>query len=284
MSQRVALVTGGTSGVGRSLVPVLVEQGFHVHFIGRNASRGNALAEELNAASPGEPVCTFVQLDLSELRGVQDFALRFAAETPRLHLLLNVAGVLLPSRQVTSEGLEKTLAIGYLSAFLLCRTLAPSLAAAAAETGSARIANVAGSPAQVTKPQLDFDDLGLSKGYSGVRAAIRTVHAKTVLTAILAERLRPRSVDVNSFHPGLVRGSLGRDLPGPLSLLFRLGSPLLARTSKSGVHVSTDPSLKGTTGQIFVGTRPRPLSFDAAYQDRLWDTTTAMVDRVLGGS
>jgi len=284
MGGRVALVTGGTSGVGRSLVPVLVEQGFHVHFIGRDPTRGHGLADELNAASPSEPVCTFVQLDLSELRGVRDFAERFATEAPRLDLLLNVAGVLLPSRQVTSEGFEKTLAIGYLSAFVLCRALAPALAAAAAASGSARIANVAGSPSQVTKPQLDFDDLGLAEGYSGVRAAVRTVHAKTVLTAILAEQLRSKAVDVNAFHPGMVRGSLGRNLPMPLNMLFRLGAPLMARTSKSGIHVSTEPSLQGTTGQLFVGTRPRPLSFDAAYQDRLWSCTTALVDDVLGAS
>ena len=70
----------------------------------------------------------------------------------------------------------------------------------------------------------------------------------------------------------------------PLNKLFRLGAPLMARTSKSGIHVSTEPSLQGTTGQLFVGTRPRPLSFDAAYQDRLWSCTTALVDDVLGAS
>ena len=83
-------MTGGTSGVGRSLLPKLAQAGFGVHFIGRDATRGHAIEAELNAAH-GD-VAHFVRLDLSDLGAVRDFARGFRHRVPELHLLANIAG------------------------------------------------------------------------------------------------------------------------------------------------------------------------------------------------
>lgn len=271
MAPKTALVTGGTAGVGLSVVRALVRSGAFVHFIGTRAEVGERLEQTLNGAGP--PVCRFVPLDLSRLGEVEAFARRFAAEVPALDVLANVAGVVLPTRQVTAEGFEKTLAIGYLAPFVLCRALTPALARAP----RARIVNVSGSPGLLLKRRLDLTDFPTQKSHSGVRAALDTVHAKTVMTQTLAERLAGQSIDVNAFHPGAVRSDLGRSAPFPLSLLFALGRPFLPETSKTGDLVATAESLSGTTGQFFVGGRPRPLTFEAEYRERLWAATEAML-------
>lgn len=274
MSKKIALVTGGTSGVGLSILPELVKDGFFVHFVGTNEARGRAVEEELNGAD--DPVVSFVRLDLSDLPAVRAFAEGFREEVPVLDLLLNVAGVMLPERQVTPEGFEKTFAIGYLASFLLCRELTPSLAAAE----HARIVNVAGVSKFVLTPRLDFEDLHFEKGYSGMPVAITTVHAKTVLTELLAERLRGEGIDVNSFHPGAVKGDLGRNMVFPMKHLFALANMFMSARSKSGIYVSTADELTGLTGQFFVGRKPTPLQFEPAYKQELWERTERMLDQV----
>lgn len=275
MAHKSALVTGGTSGVGLSIVRELARSGVHVHFIGTNPERGKRIERELNGAR--SPVCKFIQLDLSRLRGVRDFAHRFRSEVPELNLLLNVAGVMLPKRQETSEGIEKTLAINHLSAFLLSRELTPPLT----KGSHARIINVSGAPAQVLKPRFDFEDIRFDKKYSGIRAAIDSIHAKTALTQSLAEKLRSRGIDVNAFHPGLVKSELGRHMPFPMSLVFAIASIFMSKASESGIYVSQSPNVEGVTGQLFVKKRARPLNFEHGYRERLWGVTEDLIARAI---
>lgn len=271
MSRRIALVTGGTAGVGLSIVRALVRSGAFVHFIGTRAAVGAQVEQALNGG--GEAVCRFVPLDLSRLAEVEAFAQRFAAEVPALDVLANVAGVVLPTWQQTNEGHEKTLAVGYLAPFVLCRALTPALARAP----KARIVNVSGSPGLILKRRLEVADFPSKRGYNGLRAALDTVHAKTVMTQTLSERLAGRHIDVNAFHPGAVRSDLGRSAPFPMNLLFALARPFLSETSKTGDLVATAEALTGVTGQLFVNMRPRPLTFEAEYREGLWAATEAML-------
>ena len=275
MDKRIALVTGGTSGVGLSLVRALVERDSHVHFIGTSSDKGRAIESELNG-SAGR-VCDFIQLDLSDLGAVRAFARRFRDEVQRLDVLLNVAGLMLPRRQVTPEGFEKTFAIGYLSAVLLAMELVPALARAS----GARILNVAGSPRHVLAPsRLDLSDLAFEKDYGWIRAATGTIHAKVVATEILAERLRGRGIDVNAFHPGVVKGQLFRNMPPLKRALFSMAHLFMTSESKTGIYVSTAEEIRGITGQLFVGERPRALRFEPEHKTALWEQTERMLARV----
>ncbi|MCO4760918.1 MAG: SDR family NAD(P)-dependent oxidoreductase [Myxococcales bacterium] len=272
MTTPIALVTGGTSGVGRSIVRALVDRGMHVHFIGTNAERGTTQAADLNASGPGSS--TFIPCDLSDLPAVRTFARQFRDDVPALSLLLNVAGVVLPKRQVTPEGIEKTFAVGYLSAMILISELSPALAQAT----TPRILNVSGSPGIVLSPdRLNFEDLMAQTNYNAVRAAMNTVHAKTVATEIWADKLKDQGIDVNAFHPGAVKGQLGRSMPWPLRTLFSVGNLFLSPETISGIHVSTAPELQGITGHYFIGKTSRALSFDPAYKKALWTETERLL-------
>ncbi len=275
MKRKIALVTGGTAGIGLSLVKELVENGFYVHFIGRNNEKGKAIEAELNSIK-GE-VCKFVKLDLSNLKSTVEFANKFKTEVPHLNILLNVAGVMLPERQETSEGVEKTFAIDYLSAFILCRELEPLIEK---ETHS-RIINVSGMPSQVLKPNLNFADLYSTSNYKGMGVAVLAVHAKTVLTEILAEKLSGKHIDVNAFHPGAVKSDLGRNLTFPMNLLLKIIWPFMSSKSVSGNYASLSDKLNGVTGQLIVKEKAFPLNFDQAYKDQLWNETEKIIEKVL---
>ena len=129
---------------------------------------------------------------------------------------------------MTPEGFEKTFAIGYLSAILLCTELAPALA----KGEQARIVNVAGVPAMVLKAdRLDLSDLNFEKNYSGMRVAIDTIHAKTVASEILAEKFADQGICVNSFHPGAVKGDVFRNMSSLKKSLFSFMNLFMATTS-----------------------------------------------------
>ncbi len=258
MRRKIALVTGGTSGIGLSMVKDLVENNFYVHFIGTNNEKGKAVEAELN--NTNSEVSKFVKLDLSNLKDTLEFANKFKSEVPQLNILLNVAGVMLPDRQETSEGLEKTFAIDYLSAFILCRELEPLLE----KEEHSRILNVSGVPSQVLKQGLNFVDLNFTKNYKGMGTAILAVHAKTVLTEILAEKLKHKKIDVNAFHPGSVKSDLGRNMKFPMSLLFKMIAPMMSSKSKTGIYASLSDTLNGVTGQLIVKKKAVPLNFDQA--------------------
>lgn len=259
-----AIVTGGTSGVGLSIVRALARDNWDVHFIGRNAERGQAIVQEIEQGGKGKAI--FIQQDLSRTGEVKVLANRLLKDLDRLDLLANVAGVVLPKRKETADGIEMTFAVNYLSAFIFSTTLAPLLESSA----PSRIANVAGSPSQIMKTRLNFDDLYLEKKYSAIRAAFGAIHAKTVLTSILAEKYAERGIDVNSFHPGLVRSGLGRDFPFPLNILFKIGQPLISKDSKTGIYVCTSPEVKGQSGLLFEKKKGLELDFGQDYQGHLW--------------
>lgn len=269
-----ALITGGTSGVGLSIVKALAERNYNVTFIGSNLAKGKAVETELTSTSPLKH--QFVQLDLGELDAVKAFTTQFIKDNKALDLLVNVAGIMSPKQQLTTTGQDKTFAIGYLSAFLLSTELVPLL-----EKGNhPRIVNVSGQPSHVLKPVLDFDNLDFKNNYSGFKTAITTVHAKTVLTQILAEKLIDKHIDVNSFNPGFVRSDLSRNMPKVLQLLAKLAKPFMAKTSKTGIFVCLDDSITNVSGKLFVNKKPMTLCFDFEYREKLWEISKSTINSI----
>lgn len=263
MENKTALITGGTSGVGLSLVRELAKSNYDVFFIGTNKEKGKEIELALNAKNTTKS--TFIPLDLSNLKSVKKFAEDFKNKTQKLDLLGNVAGVFLLKQEITNENLDKTFAIGYLSAFILSTVLEPILENAE----NARIVNVAGDAEHVLKPSLDFNNLNFTNNFSGFKTTIATVHAKTVLTEYLAKKYQSKNITVNSFHPGLVRGNMGRSLPFPLKVLFKIAKPFMSETSKNGIYVCLSEKLNNVNGKLIIDKKIREIDFEESYIDSL---------------
>lgn len=218
----------------------------------------------------------FVQLDLSSLRDTKKFTTDFISKNAKLDLLVNTAGIFSPNRIVTSEGFEKTFAVGYLSAYLLSTQLAGILEKA--EYG--RIANVAGIKSMIMKRKLDFDDLSFSKNYSMINTAATTIHAKTVLTEILAEKYANQGIDVNSFHPGAVKSDLAKKLEGWKRMLFSIPLLFMGKESTNGIFVSSSPTLNKVTGKYFIKKEPIELNFGKEYKQKLQEQTEQLLAKI----
>jgi NAD(P)-dependent dehydrogenase (short-subunit alcohol dehydrogenase family) len=188
---KVILVTGATDGLGRALAAELARDGATVLVHGRDARR---IAD--TAASIGSGNVRTYQADLSSLAQVRALADAVTAAEPRLDVLVNNAGIGsdVPgggARQVSADGYELRFAVNYLAGFALTERLLPLLESSA----PSRIVNVSSLGQQA----IDFSDVMLTQGYSGVRAYCQSKLAQILYTVDLAARLS--DVPVNALHP-----------------------------------------------------------------------------------
>src|SRR5436190_9906619 len=233
LQDHVVLVTGATDGLGRGLSGALVDAGAIVLVHGRDRKRIDDTVAELEAR--GGTVRSY-RADLSSLDGVRALAADVREHELRLDVLVNNAGIGSTEpggerRSESRDGHELRFAVNYLAGYLLTR----ELLALRERSAPARIVNVS-SAGQMS---LDFDDVMLEHGYSGVRAYCQSKLAQILFTIDLAERL-DGDVTVNALHPATYMPT--KMVASPVSTL------------EEGVEAThrlvADPELAGVSGRF----------------------------------
>ncbi|MET0291101.1 MAG: SDR family NAD(P)-dependent oxidoreductase [Steroidobacteraceae bacterium] len=266
MSGKTALVTGSTSGLGEVVARRLGKLGATVIVHGLDETRGRAIAAAITAEGPGR--ATFQAGDLASLGEVRKLAARIRAEHPRLHLLVNNAGILARTgepRRISKDGHELTFAINYLSHFLLTRELLSLLEAGA----PSRIVNVA-SGAQTP---MHFDDLMLTRNYASGTAYAQSKLAQVMFTLSLAQQLHPDKVTVNALHPATM-----------MNTPMVIGNGIKPRSSVEDgadavMQLAVGSALTARTGLYFNQrneSRANAQAYDAEARQRLWDRSVAL--------
>ena len=286
MKARQALITGGTSGVGRQLVLGAAREGYDVTFLGRDRARGEQLQRALRAAYPSRS-SHFVYLDLESLGKVQRFAEAYRTGGGELHLLANIAGSLVAESAEADQTMDRSLVVSCLAALQLTQELLPSMK----QVRGARIINVGASPGVVLRARIDLQRLEQAgqlamagarpRGYSPFVASALAVHAKVVLTHCLAEQLKGALVTVNAFHPGAIRSGLFRGLSGPRRWALLAAQPFLSRECAAAHRAAFDPDLSQTSGTLLVGKDAISLEFESEYRQRLWEIAQRLLKRSL---
>jgi NAD(P)-dependent dehydrogenase (short-subunit alcohol dehydrogenase family) len=271
-TERVAIVTGATRGIGRAVAITLARMGTQVVLVGRDEARLDAVRVEARRVTKNERVF-WVHADFASLASVRAAGEEIAHRWPTIHVLVNNAGINSARRATSVDGHELTFAVNHLAPFLLTMVLVPALA-----NGSpSRVVNVASVFAHVGR--IDFDDLMFERHrYGATRAYTRSKLATAMLTIELAERVENLGIAVNCVSPGLVATDLLREhwwsRAGWLRPFWRriLLSPEDAAARI--VRVATDDALAGVTGQCFAGTlRPSFMpraAHSADARGRLW--------------
>jgi NAD(P)-dependent dehydrogenase (short-subunit alcohol dehydrogenase family) len=262
----IVLVTGATDGLGRALAARLAGEGHTVLAHARTEQRGReALGELLDGAAGDVRLVTADFSSLAEVRALAD-------QLPdRLHVLVNNAGIGTgnPTREraESADGYELRFAVNYLAGFLLTALVRERLVASA----PARIVNVA-SAGQMA---IDFDDVMLEHGYSGVRAYCQSKLAQIMHAFDLAEELRNDGVTANALHPGTY-------MP---TKMVRAAGTTPATPLEDGVaatwRLAADPALDGSTGHYFSGTaeaRADPQAYDPAARRRLRELSERLIE------
>lgn len=184
---KVALVTGGSRGIGLMIARALVEAGAKVYLSSRKATVCDQAAADL--APFGD--CHSLPADLSRMEEVQRLADELSARENALHLLVNNAGATWGGslEQFPEQGWDKVMDLNVKSVFFLTQRLLPLLEAAASPVDPARVINI-GSVDGMHMPAFD------NYSYAPSKAALHH------LTRMLASRLAAKSVTVNAIAPG----------------------------------------------------------------------------------
>ena len=202
--RRVALVTGASSGIGKSSAVKLATLGWQVIGVGRDPRRSAAAEAEIAAAAP-DGGFTMLRADFTLMAEVKRVADEVGSRTGRLDVLVNNAGGVRDRQYITAEGTEATFAANHLAPFLLTRELMPLLraSAAAAPTGTTRVIGVSSSAHRMIDA-LDFSDLQSLSAFQPAFAYGRAKLATILFTRELARRAEPDGIVAQVMHPGRV--------------------------------------------------------------------------------
>jgi NAD(P)-dependent dehydrogenase (short-subunit alcohol dehydrogenase family) len=268
MKGKTVVITGASGGIGKETAAGLAEQGAHVVIVARDAARGQAVVDELKAKT-GAAVELAVA-DLSSLASVRKLAEELKQRFPKIHVLVNNAGAINTSRQLTVDGHELTFATNHLAYFLLTNLLLDTLKA----SGPSRIVNVA-SAAHVGA-SIPFDDLQAERSYSGIRRYGESKLANILFTFELARRLEGSGVTANCLHPGVVATGFGLNNTGLFSFAVKLVQPLFISPRKgaaTSIYLASSSEVAGVSGKYWKKcreARSSRQSLDRAAAQRLW--------------
>ena len=275
MAQRVAVVTGASSGIGLHTALGLARAGMRVVMTGRDRARTEQ-ARRWVAERSGSNRVDIALADFSRLAEVRRLADEILAGHDRLDVLVNNAGLFSPQYRLSADGFELTFAVNHLAPFLLTNLLLERLKASA----PARIVTVASEAHR--RNRLDIGDLTRPRDWTMGRAYGRSKLCNVLFTRELASRLDPREVVAACLHPGMVATGIGQR-GGLPELGWRLAKPFMLSPEKgaeTAVFLATvaDPTpfhggyvIRKTLAQ------PDPAALDSALARRLWEESARLV-------
>jgi NAD(P)-dependent dehydrogenase (short-subunit alcohol dehydrogenase family) len=255
----------------------LAQQGFHLYLMVRNTAKGEAVQQEI-IRNTGNPHIELLAGDLNSLADVRHAAAEFLAKDIPLHLLINNAGVVNTTRELTRDGFEGMFGVNHLAHFLLTRLLLDKLKASA----PARIINVA-SDAHRFVDALNFDDLQTEHSpFKAMKNYGASKLCNIYFTRILAKQLEGTQVTVNAIHPGWVGTALGANNGWLGKIATTLQKPF-ARSPEKGaetsVYLATSHEVEGVSGKYFYNCkeyRPSKVACDDTAAQRLWEISETL--------
>ncbi|XP_023282739.1 dehydrogenase/reductase SDR family member on chromosome X-like isoform X2 [Seriola lalandi dorsalis] len=250
---RVAIVTGGTRGMGLATARHLASLGMHVIIV------------------------EFIFMDLTSLKSVQQFVEMFRARGLPLHVLVNNAGTMMVPEMRTVDGFEFHFALNYLGHFLLTNSLLDILKRSGRQGSRSRIVNV--SSATHYAGVVDMEDLNRRACYSSHGAYAQSKLALVLFTYHLQEQMTAGGfpVTVNAVDPGMVDTALYDNLWSLAQAMKKPVAKTLFRTPAEGasttVYAAVASEMEGVGGRyVYNGrkTRSADLSYDSELQAELW--------------
>ncbi|XP_014771814.1 retinol dehydrogenase 13 [Octopus bimaculoides] len=254
---KTVLITGATSGVGKSTAFELATYGARIILACRNRQKAEATCQEIKQETGNDNI-TVLDLDLSDLDSVKSAAEEVKKTESRLDILINNAAIGVTDNERSKQGFDLTFATNYLGHFLLTHLLLDLIK----KSAPSRIINVSSKVHEFAPSPLDFtlhregSDIKYSKleGYAVSKLA-NIYHSK-----FLCDELTGTKVTINSMHPGFVQTNImNRNVN---DMCKRLVNIICAYTSawfgrspedaaKTLVYMAVEPELSEVTGEYF---------------------------------
>lgn len=230
---RRVLVTGANAGIGFEVTKVLAARGAHVVLACRDEDKAEVAMNRIWADVP-QAELSFQPLDLADIDQLREAA-RAVLAGPRIDVLVNNAGVMIPPRTLTKQGYELQFGVNHLGAFAFTGLVHPHVDDRIVITGS--IAHKSGT--------MDYSDLSASRSYHNWARYQMSKLANLLHMFELDRRLSAagRATQAIGCHPGVALTELTRHLPLPLRTLTPLAGPFFNSAAQGAW-----PTLQAATG------------------------------------
>lgn len=260
LTGKIVLITGANSGLGLENTKQFTAKGAKVIMACRNLEKADKAKSKIRVKNP-EADIEVMQLDLANLKSIENFANEYKSKYNQLNVLLNNAGIMMVPYGKTVDGFERQVGINHLGHFALTAQLYDVLKS----TSAARIVSV--SSMAHSFGNMDWNDFLFEKEYSRTAAYGRSKLANLLFTYEMDRRFRSKEIDITAVasHPGIAATNLGNHFFGPrnilkpiiVSILLLFMGQSAARGALPSSRAATDSSVKsgefyGPTG-IFGG-------------------------------
>lgn len=270
MKNKICIVTGSNTGIGKATAAVLATLGAEVIMVCRNKGKGETARKQIIRQSKNDAVHLLIA-DLSSMNEVRNFSQEIHSRFNKIDVLINNAGLITLQRQSTVDGYEYQFAVNYLSNFLLVHLLLDLLL----KVVPSRIINV--SSGVHRGADINFDDLQSEKEYYPHKVYGMTKLAQIVFTYKLSKLLEGKNITINALSPGVVATNLLSDFndqPRILGFLdsFKNDSP--EKGAETSIYLASSYEVEKISGKYFVNKKMEEsslASYDPKTADRLWN-------------
>ncbi|KAI0314560.1 NAD-P-binding protein [Amylostereum chailletii] len=215
LSGRVALVTGGNTGIGKETVRQLLAHGAKVYLAARSPAKAQSAIEDLERDTGKRAI--FLECDLADLAKTRKAAETFLSQEKELHMLFCNGGVMWPNKdQLTADGLDLQWGTNVVGHFLLTKGLLPALLAGvhSSPDGKARVVITSSMAAYLNtihwgsfRPGPEREKMSTFELYD------QSKHANVVFARELGRRYGDQGLVVTACNPGNLRTDLQRNIP-----------------------------------------------------------------------
>ncbi|XP_059483326.1 retinol dehydrogenase 12-like [Neocloeon triangulifer] len=273
---RVVVITGGTRGIGVEVIRQLLKCDMQVVIGCRKVSAGEKVVEEIRKSGVETGTTKVFECDTSTLDSTRNFAQKVLNSCPKVHILINNAGIMLVPYEETVDGHESQWQVNYLSHFLLTKLLLPRLEESASNGLNSRIVNLSSSAHLGGK--IDFDNLEMKKNYVSSTAYGTSKLAQLMFTKSLQRSFDARGapLQIHSVHPGVVNTDLFKGTY--IDRMFPWMPRLLFKTPTEGatpvLYAALSPDIEGKACSYISNCSEYPVldeANDVEKQDKLFE-------------
>lgn len=272
MSNKVCIVTGASSGIGKATAKELARRGMTVILACRAGLKSDSALAEIQESTNSQAV-HLVRLDLASLSSIRDFTEEIEARFDRLDVLINNAAVVSRERQRTENGFELQFGVNHLGHFALTNRLRPLLERSA----SSRIIVVSSEVYRAGR--ISWEDLHSDQHYGMMPAYAQSKLANILFTRELAKRVR--GVTVNALHPGSASTDILREASFAMRVFLKLFSSTPDKAAQTLVFLALSPDVAAETGKYFLRGKEARLSQRAMNDDdavKLWEISENLTE------
>ncbi|WP_141432331.1 SDR family NAD(P)-dependent oxidoreductase [Bacillus sp. 03113] len=281
------VITGATNGIGLAAAKALAARGANLGIVARNKSKADEVASQIKHLTNNRSIVDVFIADMASQRSISQVAAEILDSCFKVDVLVNNAGALFETRQITEDGVEMTWAVNHLAPFLLTSLLLDRLK----ESASARVITTTSHGHKMVKKGIEFSDLSSERFYSGFKKLMggptlcyaQSKLGNILFTSELARRLEGSNVTAHCFDPGLVATNFNQNNSALARATMAVMKPF-SRTPEEGadtlVWLAEVSDITGLNGQYCADRQvmtPSDMAIDKEAAKRLWEISEEQV-------